>query len=136
RDRSRSPSPTRETPYKRAQKRRRRSSSPPPPRYTRNVSPHREQKRARMQNSSTTGQSFRHGAAAATPLSACTLCLGRNPHDIANCASETLWDGSQARCRRGGKNRLVNPSGTTICTDWQKPSGCHVTSHDSRHECS
>lgn len=43
--------------------------------------------------------SFQSGAGS-NVASACALCLGRHSHDVRNCRSETLWDGSTARCKK------------------------------------
>ena len=80
-------------------------------------------------------QSFQPGASS-PGLSACAICLGRHPHIVAKCKSDTLWDGSRAHCKRSEQGHLVNTNGNTICSDWQRPGGCSATGHDSRHQCS
>ena len=100
----------------------------PPPRDTK--------RRRTTKSTSDTQQSFQTGAAGNGALSACTICLGRHPHDIFNCASATLWDGTPTRCQKNSQGRLVNPAGAILCSDWQRPNGCSSTTHDSRHECS
>ncbi|TEB21850.1 hypothetical protein FA13DRAFT_1614423, partial [Coprinellus micaceus] len=67
---------------------------------------------------------------------ACTLCLGRHPHDIYKCAAAILWDGSPAHCRRNSKNRLQDDSGQELCSNWQTSHGCDDKTHDSKHSCS
>ncbi|KAF8154173.1 hypothetical protein B0H34DRAFT_662306, partial [Crassisporium funariophilum] len=80
---------------------------------------------------------FQPGAATTSALSACTICLGRNPHNVFSCSAETLWDGvTPAHCSKNDKGRLLNPAGTTLCSDWQRKAGCSSSSHDSKHECS
>lgn len=69
-------------------------------------------------------------------LSACTVCLSRNPYEVAKCQSHTLWSGGAARVCRNDPGRLINLDGLILCTDWQTPPGCNRTSHDARHECS
>ena len=99
--------------------------------------PPKDTKRRRVAKStSDPQQSFQSGAAGNGALSACTICLGRHPHDIFNCASATLSDGSPARCQKNSQGRLVNPAGSILCSDWQRPNGCSSSTHDSRHECS
>ena len=111
--------------------------SPSTARQPKSDSPPRDTKRRRtMKSTADTQQSFRAGAGGNGVLSACTICLGRHPHDVYNCTSATLWDSSPARCQRNGQGRLVNPAGSILCSDWQRPNGCPSTSHDSRHECS
>ncbi|KAF6763338.1 hypothetical protein DFP72DRAFT_801537, partial [Ephemerocybe angulata] len=68
--------------------------------------------------------------------SACTLCLGRFPHNVYTCTSKTLWDGSPARCRKNEKNRLQDPTGKILCSNWQTENGCSDSTHDDKHECS
>jgi hypothetical protein len=67
--------------------------------------------------------------------SACPLCLGRFPHDVRNCDKTEFWDGPPTRCHRNPEGRLVNPTGQTVCTDWQRPFGCR-SKHAPAHECS
>ena len=100
----------------------------PPPRDT--------TRRRTIKSTSDTQQSFQTGAARNRALSACTICLGRHPHDIFNCASATLWDGTPVRCQKNSQGRLVNPAGGILCSDWQRPNGCSATTHDSCQECS
>ena len=69
-------------------------------------------------------------------LSVCALCLATDPHDTRKCRSETLWDGSKARCRKGDEGRLITPAGTTLCSDWNNRRGCSSSMHEQRHECS
>lgn len=80
------------------------------------------------------GQSFRNGASR-KDLAACAICLGRQPHRVRDCNAEKTWDGARARCRRNDA-RIINPSGLTLCCDWQREDGCRSSSHDERHECS
>lgn len=101
------------------------------------ISPQRDTKRRRTNKSMTEAQqSFQSGARGTEALSACTICLGRHPHDVYNCSATNLWDGTPARCQKNDKGRLINPTGNIICSDWQKPNSCAATTHDSRHECS
>ena len=111
--------------------------SPSIPRHSKASSPPRDVKRHRTTKSTADSQqSFQTGAAGAGALSACTTCLGRHPHDVYNCSSKTLWDGTPARCQKNENGRLTNPAGSVLCTDWQQPNGCTSTTHDSRYECS
>jgi hypothetical protein len=66
----------------------------------------------------------------------CAICLATDPHDSRKCRSETLWDGSKARCRKNDEGRLVTPAGTTLCSDWNSRRGCSSSTHEQRHECS
>ena len=66
----------------------------------------------------------------------CALCLATDQHDTRRCRSETLWDGSKARCKKSDEGRLITPSGTTLCSDWNNRRGCSSSAHDFRHECS
>ena len=72
-------------------------------------------------------------------LSACAICLGRNPHDVTQCDSSVLWDGhTPSFARRGDKGaklRSVN-TGDSLCLDFNLPKGCNSASHLSRHRCS
>jgi len=140
RGRSHSPSPE---PWGQSNRRyanqpaRRGKRSPSAARQPRHNSPLRDNKQRRTAKSTTDSQqSFQTGAAGNGALSACTICLGRYPHDIFNCKLCTLWDGSPARCKKNSQGRLVNPAGNILCSDWQRPNSCSSTTHDSRHECS
>jgi hypothetical protein len=115
---SRSRSPTRRTPA--------RQRSPPP--YNRYPSYQRSP-------SSSKNSSFPAGTTS-QGLPVCALCLATDSHDTRKCRSETLWDGSKARCRKTDEGRLVTPAGTTLCSDWNSRRGCTTTSHEQRHECS
>ncbi|EDR09985.1 uncharacterized protein LACBIDRAFT_318400 [Laccaria bicolor S238N-H82] len=108
--------------------------SPSPPQQPKQASPTRDTKR-RCVTKSGTGF-FQAGAAGNGAFSACTICLGRGPHNVFKCESDTLWDGTPARCKKNSNGRLVNPAGNILCSDWQRPNGCSSTTHDSRHECS
>ena len=77
-----------------------------------------------------------HSSTAPQGLPVCALCLATNPHDVRKCRSETLWDGSKARCRKSEEGRLITPAGTTLCSDWNSRRGCTSNSHEQRHECS
>lgn len=68
--------------------------------------------------------------------SACAVCLGRRPHNVARCSPDTLWDGTKARCRRDRQGRIINPGGQAVCFDWQRPNGCQSNSPSHIHECS
>lgn len=81
-------------------------------------------------------QFFRKGAAASSPLSACTLCLGRHPHNIARCDATSLWDGTATFCKWNDKGRLLHRDGTVLCSEWQLPRGCKSSSHTQAHLCS
>ena len=108
-----------------------RSATPPPSRDSATESPLAEHKRRKISGGK---QVFQPGASRCH--SACTICLGRFPHHVAKCTSATLWSGGPAYCTKNGTSQLVNPKGLVLCTDWQKPSGCNSTGHDSKHECS
>ena len=77
-------SPTRRTPSAR-------QSSPPP--YN-------------LQPSPSKGPAF-PSSTASQGLPVCALCLATDPHDVRKCRSETLWDGSKARCRKSDEGRLI-----------------------------
>jgi hypothetical protein len=72
-------------------------------------------------------------------LSACAICLSRNPHDVTQCDANTLWDGHTPTFARkgdkGAKLRTTN-SGDSLCLDWNLPRSCNSNSHLSRHRCS
>jgi hypothetical protein len=111
--------------------------SPSLPQNPRQTMPPRDTKRRHITKSGAEpNQFFRAGAAGNGALSACTICLGRGPHDVYNCASATLWDGSPAQCQKNNQGRIVNPAGSILCSDWQRPNGCSATTHNSHHECS
>ena len=127
--RGRSPSPTNHnTPT------RRRLTSPTPQNQHNSPTPGA----GRRKPSQKSDRFFQSGAGqATTTFSACTLCLGRHRHNVAICSSSTLWDKqTPAHCFRNETNRLVNPKGFILCSNWQRPNGCTNTTHDSRHECS
>ena len=85
-------------------------------------------------SSPTKPQSFQAGAGT-NEASACALCLGRHFHDIQNCRSESLWDGGRTRCKKNEGGRLVNPTRTVLCHNWNSRRGCSATGHEQRHEC-
>jgi hypothetical protein len=62
--------------------------------------------------------------------------LATDSHDTRKCRSETLWDGTKARCRKSDEGRLISPTGTTLCSDWNSRRGCSSSTHEHRHECS
>jgi hypothetical protein len=66
----------------------------------------------------------------------CALCLATDTHDTRRCRSETLWDGTKARCKKNDEGRLVTATGNTLCSDWNNRRGCSSGTHDVRHECS
>ena len=110
---SRSRSPARRTPNNPAHQR----SSPPP------------------YQSPSKNASFQPSTAfQGTPV--CALCLATDPHDVRKCRSETLWDGSKARCRKSDEGRLITGAGNTLCSDWNSRRGCSSSTHEQRHECS
>jgi len=81
-------------------------------------------------------QSFPLGASQSGP-SACALCLGRFRHQVHKCTSEFQWDKrTKTRCRRNAEGHLINPEGSEVCYDWQRPKGCTSTSRSHIHECS
>ena len=72
-------------------------------------------------------------------LSACAVCLSRNPHDVTQCDAVLLWDGhTPTFARKGDKGAKLRAatSGDTICLDWNLPRSCSSNSHLSRHRCS
>jgi hypothetical protein len=107
------------------------------PRSTRPTSTH---KRNKVGNSSPSTND--HNFTANTDprgLSACAICLSRNPHDVTQCDANTLWDGhTPSFARKGDKGaKLRNSStGDSLCLDWNLPRSCNSTSHISRHRCS
>jgi hypothetical protein len=116
---SRSRSPTRRTPNMS----RHRFSPPPYNRYP------------PSQPSPTKNSTFPSGAATqGQPV--CALCLATEIHDTRKCRSETLWDGTKARCRKSEEGRLITPAGNILCSDWNNRRGCTSNSHEQRHECS
>ena len=100
----------------------------PPPRDTK--------RRRAIKSTSYTQQSFQTGAAGNGALSACTICLSQHPHNIFNCVSATLWDGTPAQCQKNSQGQLINLAGSILCSDWQRLNGCSLTTHDSHHKCS
>lgn len=138
RSRSSSPEPRGQSSRHRANRSaRRRHHSPEAQRQNRLSPPPKDAKRRRTAKSASDAQqSFQTGAAGDGALSACTICLGRHPHDVFKCASCSLWDGTPARCQKNAQGRIVNPAGNILCSDWQRPNGCSSSAHDSRHECS
>jgi hypothetical protein len=72
-------------------------------------------------------------------LSACAICLSRNPHDVTQCDANLLWDGhSPAFARKGDKGAKLRAasSGDSLCLDWNLPRACNSNSHVARHRCS
>ena len=69
-------------------------------------------------------------------LLVCALCLATDPHDTRKCRTDTLWDGSKARCHKSEEGRLINSAGTTLCSDWNSRRECTSSTHKQRHECS
>jgi hypothetical protein len=69
-------------------------------------------------------------------LPVCALCLATDSHDTRRCRSESLLDGSKSRCKKSDKGRLITPSGTILCSDWNNRRGCSSSTHELRHECS
>ncbi len=72
-------------------------------------------------------------------LSACAVCLGRNPHDVAQCDAQVLWDGhTLAFAQKGDKGAKLRAARTsnTLCLDWNLPRTCGSSSHLARHRCS
>jgi hypothetical protein len=80
-------------------------------------------------------QDFRAGTSRGV-LSACAVCLGRNPHRIIECKATRTWDDAcDTICSRIGRI-LTMRDGKPVCSDWQRLSGCSETTHDRRHFCS
>jgi len=124
--RQRSQSPVDPTPTRRKTQAKRKRSLSPPSEDMPDSSPTKRR---------TTRKSFRNTSS--RTLSVCAMCLGRHPHDVANCDATLRWDGKEDnRCTRNQRGYLRAPDGTTLCTDWQKPQGCSDHSHDKRHQCS
>ncbi len=72
-------------------------------------------------------------------LSACAVCLGRNPHNVAQCDTQVLWDGhTPAFAQKGDKGAKLRAArtGDTMCLDWNLPRSCGSSSHLARHRCS
>jgi len=72
-------------------------------------------------------------------LSACAICLSRNPHDVMQCDANVLWDGHNPTfARKGDKGAKLRTasSGDTLCLDWNLPRSCNSNLHLSRHRCS
>lgn len=84
----------------------------------------------------TVGQFFRKGAVTTSPLLACTLCLGRHPHNITRCDATALWDGTSLFCKWNDKGRLLHRDGNVLCSEWQLSRGCKSTTHLQAHLCS
>jgi hypothetical protein len=79
--------------------------------------------------------SFHAGTSSCTP-SACAICLGRHHHKVYKCNSITLWNGEKPHCHRNEQGCIINPNGSTICSDWQRPIGCASSGSGHHHECS
>ena len=79
--------------------------------------------------------SFQQGAGSKSPR-VCALCLGQEACDLLKCQSNTLWDGSKARCRKNDQGWLVSPTGLVLCFDWNIWQGCTAQGHKDQHECS
>ena len=130
--RDRSPSPLRDRPTTTATPRRKGDNLT---KAKQQSTPTRDHKKRRTSDDQDDLKGFRQGAAI-SPLSACTLCLGRQPHDIANCSATALWDGSELYCTWNEDRRLVDPKRNVLCSDWQRRNGCTSTQHNRRHLCS
>ena len=119
RNSSRSRSPSRRVPSAPAYR------PPPSPPYHRQSSQHSPSKHS----------GFPPGTASqGQPV--CALCLATDPHDTRKCRSDTLWDGSKARCRKSKEGRLITPAGTILCSDWNNCRRCSSSLHEQQHECS
>lgn len=66
----------------------------------------------------------------------CNMCLSRDRHDVRSCTSTKLWDGTRAWSTRNTVGNLIGPDGRELCTNWQRPNGCTVSSHPDMHLCS
>jgi hypothetical protein len=107
---------------------------------TRSIRPTNAHKKAKV-GSTNVGAHDQNFTGSADPrgLSACAICLSRNPHDVTQCDANLLWDGhTPSFARKGDKGaKLRNAtSGDTICLDWNLPRSCSSNSHLSRHRCS
>lgn len=67
---------------------------------------------------------------------ACTVCLGHHTHNIWHCNVRELWNRQKAYVFQNRSGQLINPDRKELCTNWQKPWGCTVLSHNHKHECS
>jgi hypothetical protein len=113
-------SSNRHTPYPSPRKKDSRSKSPASP----------------SKQPSPTKPSFRNSAGTFSP-SACAVCLGRHRHNVRTCNSTTTFNGGETKTRRSENGRLVCiSSGSVLCSDWQRPTGCSATDHPLRHICS
>jgi hypothetical protein len=97
--------------------------------------PYGHQASGSSQHSPSKHQAFQAGTAS-HGLPVCALCLATDSHDTRRCRSESLWDGSKARCKKSDEGRLITPSGTTLCSDWNNRRGCSSNAHELHHECS
>ena len=69
-------------------------------------------------------------------FSACAVCLGRHPHKVVDCTEVNLWDNSYPSCAIRSNKALTMRDGRSVCSDWQRVSGCPSSTHDFRHICS
>lgn len=77
---------------------------------------------------------FRSGAEENLDRLVCAICLSRAPHNVRICRATRRWDGAPTLYCRNSDSRITDSRGNVICSDWQRPKGCHSTRH--RHECS
>ncbi|KAG2124368.1 hypothetical protein DEU56DRAFT_744691 [Suillus clintonianus] len=80
-------------------------------------------------------QDFRSGAGGSA-LSACAVCLGRNPHKIIECKSLKMWDGVLDTLCTHINKALTMRDRRPICNDWQRAGGCSETTNDRHQFCS
>jgi hypothetical protein len=109
------------------------AASRPNDENTRSIRPTNAHKKAKV-GSTNVGAHDQNFTGSADPrgLSACAICLSRNPHDVTQCDANLLWDGhTPSFARKGDKGaKLRNAtSGDTICLDWNLPRSCSSNSH-------
>jgi hypothetical protein len=116
------------------------SNNRPNDENARSVRPISSQKKAKVGSGShgSHDQNFTSGTDS-RGLSACAICLSRNPHDVTQCDANLLWDGhTPAFARKGDKGAKLRAANTgdTLCLDWNLPRSCNSNSHVARHRCS
>ncbi|KAG1721621.1 uncharacterized protein EDB91DRAFT_1064321, partial [Suillus paluster] len=69
-------------------------------------------------------------------LSACAVCLGRNPHRIIKCKVSKTWDDAFNTICLHIRRVLTMRDGKPVCSDWQRVNSCVEVTHDRQHFCS
>ncbi|KZS95610.1 hypothetical protein SISNIDRAFT_394494, partial [Sistotremastrum niveocremeum HHB9708] len=69
---------------------------------------------------------------------ACAVCLGRHNHAVAECNASNIHNQPNVPTVsfRNNKELILRKTGSALCYDWQRRSGCGSRSHNFKHICS